>query len=98
MSPRVFVPVLLLIISTYVRAQETTPTPPADTQKPDTQEQKEEEKSTGMPEKVKWKFNFDTGWVTFGFGNSLYTAVRPDPSGNLSSNRFERFIKPGLSG
>ena len=87
---------LILITSTYVRTQETTPTPPADTQKTDTQEKKEE-RSTGLPEKVKWKFNFDAAWGTFGFGNSLYTDVRPDPSGNLSENWFEGFIKPALS-
>src|SRR5438552_11323859 len=43
---------LILITSTYVRTQETTPTPPADTQKTDTQEKKEE-RSTGLPEKGK---------------------------------------------
>src|SRR5437660_8457627 len=86
----------VLITTTYVRTQETTPTPPADTQKTDTQEKKEE-RSTGLPEKVKWKFNFDAAWGKFGFGNSLYTDVRPDPSGNLSENWFEGFIKPALS-
>ncbi len=30
--------------------------------------------------------------------NSLYTDVRPDPSGNLSDNWVESFVKPALSG
>jgi hypothetical protein len=73
--------VLLLIISTYIRAQETTCEPPADMQKADTQEK--EKRPTGLPKKLKWTFNFDAAWGAFGFGNSLYTNVRPDPSGNL---------------
>jgi len=87
--------VLLLITSTYIRAQETTCGPAADRQKADTQE--EEKRSTGLPKKLNWTFNFDAAWGTFGFGNSLYTNVRPDPSGNLSDNWFEGFIKPALS-
>src|SRR5437588_5008536 len=87
--------VLLLITSTYIRAQETTCGPAAARQKADTQE--EEKRSTGLPKKLNWKFNFDAAWGTFGFGNSLYTDVRPDPSGNLSENWFEGFIKPALS-
>jgi hypothetical protein len=47
---------------------------------------------------VNWKFNFDAAWGTFGFANSLYTNVRPDPSGNLSDNWFEGYLKPALLG
>jgi hypothetical protein len=87
---------LLLIVSMQIWAQETTTEPPTDTQKKkDTQ--KKEERSTGLPKKVKWTFNFDAAWGTFGFGNSLYTNVRPDPSGNLSDNWFEGYLKPALS-
>jgi len=82
--------------STYIWAQETTSQPSADTQKEEKKE--EEERPTGLPEKVKWTFNFDAAWGTFGFANSLYTNVRPDPSGNLSDNWFEGFVKPALSG
>jgi hypothetical protein len=73
-----------------MRAQETTPEPPADTQK-------KEERSTGLPKSFKWTFNFDAGWGTFGFANSLYTDVRPDPSENLGNNWFEGYVKPALS-
>ncbi|HEY8195791.1 MAG TPA: hypothetical protein VIG04_02335 [Gemmatimonadales bacterium] len=57
-----------------------------------------EQRPTGLPGKVQWKFNFDAGLGVFGFGNSLFTNARPDPSGDLSDNWVESFIKPGLSG
>ncbi len=56
-----------------------------------------EERPTGLPKKLDWTFNFDFGIGTFGFGNSLYTNVRPDPSGDLSDNWSESFAKPALS-
>src|SRR5687767_779002 len=28
-----------------------------------------ERKETGLPSKIKWPFNLDAGWGTFGFGN-----------------------------
>jgi len=55
-------------------------------------------RSTGLPKKVSWTFNLDAGLGVFGFNNSLYTDVRPDPSGDLSDNWFESYIKPALSG
>jgi hypothetical protein len=82
---------LLLIGSTQVRAQEPAPTPtpePAPAQ---------EERSTGLPEKGHWTFNLDAGFGGFGFANSLYTNVRPDPPGNLSDNWAESFVKPAVS-
>jgi len=85
---------LLLIISTCVRAQEPPPQPPADTPKSEPPKQQRE---TGLPKNIDWTFNFDAAWGSFGFGNSLYTDVRPDPSGNLTDNWFEGFIKPALS-
>jgi len=57
----------------------------------------EEARSTGLPKKLDWTFNFDAGVGTFGFANSLYTNVRPDPSGDLSDNWSESFAKPALS-
>jgi len=57
-----------------------------------------EARSTGLPSKVHWTFNFDAGFGFFGFNNSLYTNVRPDPSGNLSDNWMEGFAKPAISG
>ena len=56
-----------------------------------------EARPTGLPKKVAWKFTFTAGLGAFGFSNSLYTDVRPDPSGDLSDNWFESYIKPGLS-
>jgi hypothetical protein len=93
--------VLLLLISARIQAQETT-SQSVDTQEKsesaDKQEkEKKEERSTGLPKRIKWTFNFDAGWGTFGFGNSLYTDVRPDPSENLGGNWFEGYIKPALS-
>src|SRR3982751_2807686 len=54
-------------------------------------------RSTGLPKKIQFKFNFDAGLGVFGFGNSLYTDVRPDPSGNLGDDWVESFAKPALS-
>jgi len=62
------------------------------------QEHPAEARPTGLPSKVTWNFNFDAGLGMFGFANSLYTDVRPDPSGNLSDNWMESFVKPALSG
>ena len=58
----------------------------------------QEKRTTGMPKAWDWTFNFDAGFGAFGFGNSLYTDVRPDPSGDLGDNWMESFIKPAVSG
>jgi len=90
---------LVLIGSTPARAQEPTPTPtptPAPTPTP-TPAPAEEERSTGLPKKGHWTFNLDAGGGLFGFANSLYTNVRPDPSGNLSDNWAEGYAKPAIS-
>jgi len=55
-------------------------------------------RSTGLPKKVQWTFNLDAGLGSFGFAHSLYTDVKPDPSGDLSDNWFESYVKPALSG
>jgi hypothetical protein len=55
-------------------------------------------RATGLPKKISWTFNLDAGLGGFGFNNSLYTDVRPDPSGDLSDNWFESYAKPALSG
>ncbi|HVQ31160.1 MAG TPA: alginate export family protein [Vicinamibacteria bacterium] len=70
-------------------APEPTPTPPP---------AEEEERTTGLPKGVTWTFNLDLGLGGFGFANSLYTNVRPDPSGNLGDNWAESFAKPAISG
>jgi hypothetical protein len=53
---------------------------------------------TGLPKKVEWKFDLGAGLGWFGFDNSLYANVRPDPSGDLSENWVEAYFKAGLGG
>jgi hypothetical protein len=48
-------------------------------------------------EEQRWTFNLDVGLGAFGFANSLYTNVRPDPSGDLSDNWVESYARPALS-
>lgn len=57
-----------------------------------------EEHSTGLPSPVDWTFNFDAGWGTFGFANSLYQNPKEGTAENLSDQWFEGFIRPALSG
>lgn len=91
---------LLFLLSLHSYAQQQTSEAPAapdqssaETKAPETNE----ERPTGLPGKVKWTFNFDAGWGTFGFANSLYRDVKADPPGNLSDNWFEGYAKPALS-
>jgi hypothetical protein len=84
--------VLPLISAAQVLGQEPAPTPTP------TPAPAAEERSTGLPTQVQWKFNFDAGVGWFGFGNSLYTNERPDPSGNLGANWAESYVKPAISG
>ena len=59
----------------------------------------ETQRSTGLPSTMKWTFNFDAGWGTFGFGNSLYLNPKdPGTNENLSDQWFEGYVKPALSG
>ena len=55
-------------------------------------------KPPGLPGKVQWSFGFDAGLGVFGFSNSLYLDVRPDPSGDLSDNWFESYVKAAFTG
>ena len=56
-----------------------------------------EERPTGLPSKMKWTFNFDAGWGTFGFANSLYDNPKePGVDENLSDQWFEGYMKPAL--
>jgi hypothetical protein len=61
------------------------------------EEEKQEERTTGLPDWGEWKFNFDAGAGAFGFDNSLYTNPHEDASGNLSDNWFESYVKPAIS-
>ena len=56
------------------------------------------QRSTGLPPKITWLFNFDAGWGTFGFANSLYDNPREGVNEALSDQWFEGFVKPALSG
>ena len=59
--------------------------------------EEDEERPTGLPGKGSWTFNLDVGLGGFGFANSLYTNVRPDPSGDLGDNWAESYAKPAVS-
>ncbi len=71
------------------RAQDTSQ------KKPDENAQ---ERPTGLPSRVKWTFNFDAGWGTFGFANSLFDNPKePGVHENLSDQWFEGYVTPALS-
>ena len=57
-----------------------------------------EERSTGLPSPITWTFNFDAGWGSFGFANSLFDNPKePGVEENLSDQWFEGYVKPALS-
>jgi hypothetical protein len=56
------------------------------------------ERTTGLPSGLDWTFNFDAGWGTFGFANSLFQNPREDVDENLSDQWLEGSIKAKLSG
>ena len=61
-------------------------------------EDQAEERPTGLPSRITWTFNFDAGWGTFGFANSLYDNPKnPGVVENLSDQWFEGYAKPALS-
>jgi hypothetical protein len=63
-----------------------------------TGEDKQESRQTGLPAGIKWTFNFDAGWGTFGFANSLFLNPKdPGTDENLSDQWFEGYVKPALS-
>ena len=56
-------------------------------------------RSTGLPGIIDWTFNFDAGWGTFGFANSLFDNPRePGIREDLSDQWFEGYVEPALSG
>jgi len=86
--------VLLLVIVALARVAcaQDAPTPTQSTDQ-------DQERSTGLPSSIKWTFNFDAGWGTFGFANSLYNNPKdPGVPENLSDQWFEGYVKPALSG
>jgi Alginate export len=85
------------LVPAGVRAQEGAPDKPVD--KPqDTPQDKQAQRPTGLPSPITWTFNFDAGWGTFGFGNSLFINPKdPGVEENLSDQWFEGYVKPALS-
>jgi hypothetical protein len=81
----------LLCVAGTSFAQEPAAAPPAE------EEQEPEGRPTGLPSGMDWTFNFDAGFGSFSFLNSLFTNPRDEPSGDLSDNWQEGFIKPSLS-
>jgi hypothetical protein len=81
--------ILLLGAAPGLRAQETST--------PEVQAE-QEARPTGLPSAVDWTFNINAGIGAFAFSNSLYANGRPDPSGDLSENWQESYVKPALSG
>jgi hypothetical protein len=87
-GPRAFIVICLLAAPADVRAQDVTETKP----------QEKEARPTGLPSRVAWTFNFDAGWGTFGFGNSLFNNPKePGVDEKLSDQWFEGYVKPALS-
>ena len=65
----------------------------------DTPENAPASRSTGLPGIIDWTFNFDAGWGTFGFANSLFDNPRePGIREDLSDQWFEGYVEPALSG
>ncbi len=89
--------VLLILIGLgdmAVAGGQTTPPPAPEPARPNP-----EARTTGLPSGFDWKFNFDAGWGTFGFGNSFYNNPKdPGLPENLSDQWFEGYAKPGLTG
>ena len=77
-----------------MRRHQRPPRPPH----PRTSPRKTEARPTGLPAGITWTFNFDAGWGTFGFANSLYDNPKePGVDENLSDQWFEGYVKPALS-
>ena len=88
--------VALALVLASSRAAEGQDVPPAPTPTP--APPVEEPRSTGLPSGMNWTFNFDAGFGSFSFFNSLFTNPRDEPSGDLGDGWREGFVKPSLSG
>ncbi len=60
--------------------------------------QAQTERPTSLPSPIDWTVNFDAGWGSFGFANSLFNNPHEPVPENLSDQWFEGYVKPGLSG
>jgi len=59
--------------------------------------EKLEERATGLPPTITWKFNFEAGWGSFGFANSLYQDPKEGVRQNYGDHWLEGFVKPAIS-
>jgi Alginate export len=90
---RVLLVSVFLLTPTTLRAQEVPQDKPVQTAS-----QEEQARPTGLPSRIKWTFNLDAGWGSFGFANSLFINPRePGVDENLSDQWFEGYAKPALS-
>ena len=64
--------------------------------KPDDNAQ-EPARPMGLPGPIKWTFNFDAGWGSFGFANSYYNNPKENVPENLGDRWFEGYVKPATS-
>ncbi len=89
---------LILIVFASIMAPVAASAQDAPSTPQDVPAANEQERPTGLPSKMKWTFNFDAGWGTFGFANSLYDNPKePGVDENLSDQWFEGHMKPALS-
>ena len=89
LAMRLFVASATLMAPATARGQAPAPSPPPP---------QPEARSTGLPAQLTWTFNFDAGWGTFGFANSLFNNPKePGVDENLSDQWFEGYVKPALS-
>ena len=58
----------------------------------------DDERTTGLPSQIEWKFNFDAGWGVFGFGNSLYQDPKEHVPQGYGDHWFEGYMKPAITG
>ncbi len=56
-----------------------------------------QERTKGLPDWGEWTFNIDAGFGGFDFKDSLYRNPHEDPSGNLSDDWLEAFVRPAIS-
>jgi hypothetical protein len=59
--------------------------------------EEKQERTKGLPDWGEWTFNFDAGFGGFDFQDSLYRNPHEDPSGNLSDDWLEMFVRPAIS-
>jgi hypothetical protein len=89
---------ILIVLTMLIRALAIPPVAAVAQDAPAKPQEKAEERPTGLPSRIAWTFNFDAGWGTFGFANSLYDNPKePGVEENLSDQWFEGYVKPALS-